>query len=232
MNKFKKLMAGFIVCTVITASVSATAYAYTDVDNKTGINIKSSEEESTTSKSTGSSLTPEGNLTLVDDIGGTNQQFVTLVTKSGNTFYLIIDRSDNGKENVYFLNLVDEADLFALLDKEKQEMNQSSSDTDVSENTSEKEEEKTATEEPNKTEKENGNMLPIIIVILLMAVAGGGYFYFKSRKKKAETQRSDPDDDYDEAYSEDEIFDIPESTDDEDYFAEESEKSDDKDKAE
>lgn len=231
MNKLKKLMVGFIVCAVITAVVSATAYAYTDVDNKTGINIKSSEEESTTSKSTGSSLTPEGNLTLVDDIGGTNQQFITLVTKSGNTFYLIIDRNDNGKENVYFLNLVDEADLFALLDKEKKELNQSSSDTDVSEKTSEKEEEKTATEEPNKTEKENGNMLPII-VILLMAGAGGSYFYLKSKKKKTETQCSDPDDDYDEAYSDDEIFDIPESPDDEDYFAEESEKSDDKDKAE
>lgn len=232
MNKFKKLMAGFIVCTVITAAVSATAYAYTDIDNKTGINIKSSEEESTTSKSTGPSLTPEGNLTLVDDIGGANQQFVTLVTKSGNTFYLIIDRSENGKENVYFLNLVDEADLFALLDKEKQEMNQSSLDTDVSEKTSEKEEEKTATEEPNKTEKENGNMLPIIIVILLMAVAGGGYFYLKSKKKKAETRRIDPDDDYDEAYSEDEIFDIPESPDDEDYFAEEIEESNKNEKAE
>lgn len=232
MNKVKKLMAGFIVCTVITASVSATAYAYTDIDGKTDTNIKSSEEESTTSKSTGSSLTPEGNLTLVDDIGGVNQQFITLVTKSGNTFYLIIDRSDNGKENVYFLNLVDEADLFALLDKEKQEMNQSSSDTDVSEKTSEKEEEKTATEEPKKIEKKNGNMLPIIIVILLMAGAGGGYFYLKSKKKKTKTRRSDPDNDYDEAYAEDDVYDIPESTDDEDYFAEEIEESNENEKAE
>lgn len=231
MNKLKKLMVGFIVCTVITAAVSATACAYTDIDGKTDTNIKSSEEESTTSKSTGSSLTPEGNLTLVDDIGGANQQFITLVTKSGNTFYLIIDRSDNGKENVYFLNLVDEADLFALLDKEKQEMNQSSSDTDVSEKTSEKEEEKTATEEPKKTEKKNGNMLPII-VILLMAVAGGGYFYLKSKKKKTETRRIDPDDDYDEAYSEDDVYDIPESTDDEDYLAEEIEESNKNEKAE
>lgn len=85
--------------------------------------------------------------------------------------------------NVYFLNLVDEANLFALLNKEKQELNQSSSDTDVSEKTSEKEEEKTATEESNKTEKKSGNMLPIIIVILLMAGAGGGYFYLKSKKR-------------------------------------------------
>ena len=42
-------------------------------------------------------LTPDGNLSLVDDIGpvtGEGQQFVTLVTKAGNYFYLIIDRNE------------------------------------------------------------------------------------------------------------------------------------------
>lgn len=232
MNKFKKLMAGFIVCAVITAAVSATACAYTDIDGKTDTNIKSSEEESTTSKSTGASLAPEGNLTLVDDIGGANQQFITLVTKSGNTFYLIIDRSDNGKENVYFLNLVDEADLFALLDKEKKEMNQSSSDTDVSEKAYEKAEEKTPSEELKETEKKKGNTAPLIMAILLAAGVGGGYFYLKAKKKKTETRRIDPDDDYDEAYAEDDVYDIPESTDDEDYFAEEIEEPNENEKAE
>ena len=42
-------------------------------------------------------LTPDGNLTLVDDYDeahadGSGKQFITLVTKAGNTFYLIIDR--------------------------------------------------------------------------------------------------------------------------------------------
>ena len=40
-------------------------------------------------------LTPEGNLTLVDDIDGEqaqNKQFVTMQSKNGNYFYLVIDR--------------------------------------------------------------------------------------------------------------------------------------------
>ncbi len=69
-------------------------------------------------------ITPDGNLTLVDDFGEhetSGKQFITLVTRDGNYFYLIIDRDDEGKETVHFLNQVDEADLFALLDEEELE---------------------------------------------------------------------------------------------------------------
>ena len=63
-------------------------------------------------------LTPPGNLTLVDDIGpvkGAGQQFITLVSKNGNTFYMVIDRDDDGDENVHFMNLVDEAEQAFLV---------------------------------------------------------------------------------------------------------------------
>ena len=71
-------------------------------------------------------LTPEGNLTLVDDYytnysDGSGQQFITLVSKSGATFYLVIDRNAKGQQTVHFMNLVDEADLLTLMEEEDAE---------------------------------------------------------------------------------------------------------------
>ena len=72
-----------------------------------------------------SAFTPDGNLTLVDDFsfltededGNTEgKQFLTVQTKAGNTFFIVIDRARES-ENTYFLNLVDEADLLALMDE-------------------------------------------------------------------------------------------------------------------
>ena len=69
-------------------------------------------------------ITPDGNLTLVDDFSGKEteaKQFITLVTKDGNYFYLVIDRDDEGEKTVHFLNQVDEADLLALMEDEEVE---------------------------------------------------------------------------------------------------------------
>ena len=49
---------------------------------------------------------------------GSGQQFITLVSKSGATFYLVIDRNAKGQQTVHFMNLVDEADLLTLMEED------------------------------------------------------------------------------------------------------------------
>lgn len=171
------------------------------------------------------SLTPDGNLTLVDDIGsstGAGQQFITMVTKSGNYFYLIIDHNDKGEENVHLLNMVDEADLFALMDEEQVKAFQTAQDAANAE-----EEEPAVTspapdedaepenQEPQVTEKKTVNMLPIVGVIAVLLACGGGYFMMQTKKKKASEQRPDPDADYTEDDN-DEEYEIPMDDNDED----------------
>ena len=81
------------------------------------------EEEPTTGgmEPEGMPITPKGNATLVDDFYG-DKQLITVTTKAGNYFYILIDRANEDKEtSVHFLNQVDDADLLALLDEEPQE---------------------------------------------------------------------------------------------------------------
>lgn len=174
-------------------------------------------------------FTPDGNLTLIDDflqieVPGDEEteqiekQFITVQSKNGNTFYIVIDR--NGEtENVYFLNLVDEADLMALMESEEGETEAptcSCTDkcvvgaintnceicrTNMSECTGkepvvepEPEQPTEPVEEPD--EKKSANFLPLIIV--LIAGAGGfAVYWFKFRKPKAKTSGTTDLDDYD-----------------------------------
>ena len=53
----------------------------------------------------------------------TNKQFITIQTKNGNTFFIVIDydapiNEDEEQYQTYFLNMVDESDLLALLDED------------------------------------------------------------------------------------------------------------------
>ena len=175
-----------------------------------------SQQQVSASSSTG--LTPDGNLTLVDDIGpttGAGQQFITLVSKNGNTFYLIIDRDDDGDENVHFMNLVDEADLFALLDEDAQaaytEEQQSTTVTEP-EVTETDDTETEETEAEVKTEKKSSwAPLMLLAILAISGIGFAGYSFINKKKKAKAAARPDPDADYHDEDGEE--YDIPEEDD-------------------
>ena len=184
-------------------------------------------------------LTPSGNLTLVDDFGernGEGQQFVTLVTKNGNYFYLIIDRDEKGEETVHFLNLVDERDLFALMEDDEKAAYESQmaaeqaareaaekAAAEAASQTGESETQKPEDEPAKETKKTN--LAPVLIIIVLMAAAGGGWFLMQTKKKKKAESAPDPDADYtdedDEDYGAGTDTEASGSYDDEDPYADE-----------
>ena len=155
----------------------------------------------------GQPLTPEGNATLVDDYYG-DKQLITVTTKAGNYFYILIDRANEDKETaVHFLNQVNEADLMALLEDgqteetpavctcaEKCQAGAVNTACPVcAVNMSE-----CAGKAPEvEPEKESGSSGGALVLILLLAVLGGGgaFAYIKFIKPKQGAKVSaDPDD--------------------------------------
>ena len=187
------------------------------------------EDVVTVTDETSGALTPEGNLTLVDDYhtnysDGSGQQFITLVSKSGATFYLVIDRNAKGQQTVHFMNLVDEADLLALMEEEaadaytaeKEAAAQAELDRLKAEEEAKKAAEEAATAEPPKENKITKYAGAFLGVVALIALAAGGGFYFyrqQMQKKMAEKEALDPDADYTEDKDD---FDIPTDVPDED----------------
>ena len=165
----------------------------------------------------GAALTPDGNLSLIDDIGGSTRsgkQFITVETKNGNVFYLIIDRDDEGEETVHFLNQVDEADLLTLMGddapaaetpavcncKEKCVAGAVNTNCPVCKNNlSECSGKEAAAEpEPEAEQPEKKSSGGLLVIVLLLALAGGGAFaYVKFIKPKQGMKVSADPDDYD-----------------------------------
>ena len=237
MNKVCALVLSVALC----AGMAAPAFAYDgepveEVEQPVLTAATEEEEAVTVTDEETGALTPEGNLTLVDDYhtdysDGSGQQFITLVSKSGATFYLVIDRNAKGQQTVHFMNLVDEADLLSLME-----------DEDAEAYTAEKEaaaqaeqERKQAEEDAKKAAKEaaasgseqtGGNKVTkyaatfLGVLALVGLVAGGGIYTFmkQMQKKQAEKEALDPDANYTEDKGDFEIptEDEPEETGEED----------------
>ena len=164
-------------------------------------------------------VTPKGNAALVDDFFG-DKQLITVTTKAGNYFYILIDRANEDKETaVHFLNQVDDADLQALLkDGEtkpehctcttKCEAGAVNTNCPVCKNNmtacTGPEPEPDDEEKPTATEKENGGMGGLVVFFVVLLLGGGAALYFlKFKKEKADTTGNDDLAEYDFGEDED-----------------------------
>ena len=217
MNKFCALMLSVALC----AGMAAPAFAYggeptEEMEQPVLTSTIDEEDVVTVTDEESGALTPEGNLTLVDDYhtsysDGSGQQFITLVSKSGATFYLVIDRNAKGQQTVHFMNLVDEADLLALMEEEAADAYTAEKEAAAQaeqERKQAEEDAKKAAEEAevsgseqtgsNKVTKYAATFLGVLALVGL--VAGGGIYTFmkQKQKKQAEKEALDPDANYTE----------------------------------
>ena len=213
-NKITRTLTAFAAALVLMGGFSVPAFAQgaaaeqpaPDATDDSGVVVEESEEAKP--------LTPDGNATLVDDFGG-NKQLITVTTKAGNYFYILIDRDDEGENTVHFLNQVDDADLDALLEDgqtkeetpavctctEKCEAGAVNAacpvcGTDRSKCTA-KATEPEETESPQEEEKESNTGM-LLIVLVLAGLGGAAAYYFKVIKPKKDAAKgTDNLDEYD-----------------------------------
>ena len=166
----------------------------------------------------------DGNATLIKSeqiIYNTEEmQFIAVTTKDGHVFYVLINyTAANGEDNVYFLNKVDDYDLYALLyagaedDEDSSNITpeqalqaaeaangrvKSDSDSDT-DDTAETTESGADTSEEVAPHQNNMNMNSVYLVfgaIALIGVGAAGFFVVKKKNgsKPAVQEESDYDD--------------------------------------
>ena len=209
--KIKKLGA-LLVSAALCAGMAAPAFAFegeaAPVEQPVLPEVVEEDVVTITDETSGA-LTPEGNLTLVDDYhtnysDGSGQQFITLVSKSGATFYLVIDRNAKGQQTVHFMNLVDEADLLALMEEDAADAytaeKEAAAQAEQDKLKAAEEAAASGEEQPkeNKVTKIASGFLGVVVLIAL--AAGGGFYAFakQKQKKQAEKEALDPDANYTE----------------------------------
>lgn len=180
----------------------------------------------------------DGNATLIKEekiiYDSEEMQFIAVTTKDGSVFYVLINYSAEGDEdNVYFLNKVDDYDLYALLYQDSEENSEENGNTNPSEAAAQAANRATngkvggnavavtttATEsaeqaEQTQTSSSTGMNSMLLLIVGLVVLAGGGFAVFKFTKGKSKKKSNV--DDFDGFDSDDEFDDITTDDDSED----------------
>lgn len=193
-----------ILCLVMVLGTETSAFAYYNEDEAgegSTVVVEEPVEETPAETETPADepqgqITPDGNMTLVDDLDYSSRaglQFMTVTSKDGHVFYIVIDRTANS-ENVYFLNQVDAADLLALMNDEQKEeylkeqeakqQEQQATVTPIQTETQTPVE----TEQPQQTEPEKQPLNNNMVMFAVFGVIGIGviaaYYFLKIKPKK------------------------------------------------
>lgn len=259
MRKKFRFLTVLAVFVMVLSCFSVTAFAYAD-DTEQNLPVTEATQPEQQPETTPAPEKPEGE--PIDDEGNaytrdllydkaTNKQFITVQTKSGNTFFIVIDydapiNEDEEQYQTYFLNMVDESDLLALLDedtaaalttcncKEKCAAGQVNTDCPVCKtNMSECTGTAPVTPEPDKDAEtdvpapkpeKKSNIGMILVIFALAGAAGAAYYYIKFVKGR---KPKDEDMDFfdDEGYEEEPYI----NEDDEPQIAEDAETDGDED---
>ena len=214
-NKILASITALCAALVLVGGFSVTAYAQTPTEetDDSGVIVETEPQP----------LTPEGNMTLVDDIDGDaaeDKQFIVVKSKGGNYFYIIVDRAAEGENSVHFLNQVDESDLMAIIGEEQTEqppavcnctekckageVNTACPVCSVNMDSCTGKE--AAPEEPTEQEQPQNGMGGLLIFIVVGLLGGGAALYYvKFMKPKQNVKGSTDLDEFDfDEYDEDE----------------------------
>ena len=182
----KKILMIMLSSTILMGSASVTAFAQANENAEQTEAVEQVIEEQPATEETPFS-TP-GNGQLVDDKeNDSSKQFLTVQTKNGNTFYMVIDRSGTS-ENVYMMSLVDENDLAEFLDENEETEKKEEPAVVLPETTAAPESETTVQPETEVKPESSGNKMfgSAILGGGIVLVFGGlaAFALSKFRKKK------------------------------------------------
>ena len=187
-----RIFAVLLAALLLTGGLSVTAYAGGGEETPTddsGVKVDPKP------------LTPEGNMTLVDDIQGDaakDKQFIVVQSRGGAYFYIVIDNAAEGENRVHFLNQVDEADLLSLIDEDLQSIQKQQTPEVTPAPQIEPEPSPQPEPEPEQ-KKDDANPMGGLILFLILAVLGGGgaIVYLKVIKPKQNVKGGTDLDDFD-----------------------------------